>query len=142
MDLIRLVALSRLGFATTTQNELESWGALHKADSCDEVIRRVGLEKEFVPWVYYTLFRYLKASDPQGAYRFGAKARLSAADTAGAIPAERLDEIVDWVREEASGKDKLTFCCTRCQQPFLYDKLSCKDDNTPITSFVPVTRDK
>ncbi|HUR29029.1 MAG TPA: hypothetical protein VM509_12640 [Planctomycetota bacterium] len=134
LELIRLVALSRLGFATTYQRELENRTALQQPKTCDELIARVGLEKELVPWIYYTLFQYLKNSKESAAYLFGAKARLAAASTSGAIPTERVDEIVAWLKEKSS---KVVFCCQVCGKPFPFEKLSCVNDPTKITEFTP-----
>lgn len=137
LELIRLVALSRLGFATSYQREVENRLALMQAESCDELIARVGLEKELVPWLYYTLFQCLKDSKDSVAYLFGARARLMAADMPGSIPPERLAEVIDWVKLKSA---KVQFCCQLCRKPFLFEKLHCMDDNTPITTFFAVAR--
>ncbi len=139
VELIRLVALSRLGFVSTYQSELENRTELHQAESCDEALRRAGLEAELVPWLYYTVFSHLKDKNDIAAYTFGAKARVSGAAKADAIPVERLNEIVEWVRGKADTA-RLDFCCQRCRKPFLVDNLSCMDDNTPITTFFPLKR--
>jgi hypothetical protein len=138
LELFRLVALSRLGFSATYQSELERWAALQKIEGCEETIGRVALEKELVPWVFYTLFRFMKdRNDADAAYIFGAKARVAAKDTEGAIPAERTAEIVAWVKEKAASVE---FICQKCRKPFLPDMLRCGDDGTPITQFFSVAK--
>ena len=137
LDLYRMVALTRLGFSSTVQNEFDAWPELSKPESCDEILSQLALEKEIVPWVYYSLFRLTQAGDERIAYTFGAKSRIAAAGAKGALPDARVEELVAWVRAKAE-KDKLFFCCQMCRKPFPTDKLRCIDDSTPITSFFPI----
>jgi hypothetical protein len=78
LDLYRMVALTRLGFSSTVQNEFDAWPELSKPESCDEILSQLALEKEIVPWVYYSLFRLTQAGDERIAYTFGAKSRIAA----------------------------------------------------------------
>lgn len=134
LDLYRIVALSRLGFASTVRNEIDAWPELATPEKVDELIGELALEKEVVPWVYYTLFHAAAGGDDRVVYTFGAKARVAAAGAKGALPNERGDELVQWVRNKAE-KEKLLFCCQTCRKPFPADKLRCLDDSTPITTF-------
>lgn len=135
LDLLRLIALARLGFASSYERDLDNWPQLVSVEGCAEILQRTRLERELVPWVHYTLFRYLKTRNDRDAYQFGANARLAAADVGNSLPPERLNEIVEWVRQTAT---RVEFCCQKCRKPFLFDKLRCQDDGTPITSFFPL----
>jgi len=134
LQLMRLVACARLGFSSTINAELEGWPEMHTPEGADSLLARAKPDKELVPWIYYALFTHTRESSDTDAYLFGARARLLAESTRNAIPAERLAEIIAWVKQKKD-ENRLVFACSKCRKPFLPEKLRCLDDSTPITDF-------
>ncbi len=131
LDVAMLVVYARLGFEDRVAKTLDASAALYKLEACEKLLDDARVQRGLRPWVYQTLFAYLRTRDEPAAYKFGVRLLETVEASGGTLSKQASDDVVKWIRSDA----KFAFRCPGCNQPIVPELRACQNDQTPHLSF-------
>lgn len=131
LDVAMLVVYARLGFEDRVSKTLDASTALYKLENCEKLLDEARVEAGLRPWVYRTLFEYLRTRDEPGAYKFGVRLLETADASGGTLDKHATDAVIEWIRNGSH----FVFRCGSCKQPVVPELRACQNDQTPHLSF-------
>jgi hypothetical protein len=131
LALCELVVQAELGFQSNVERTLDNSNEMWTDAGAIRLLDRTQFDKSLRPWIYFTLFDYLKTRNEPAAYRFGVLAMEHAKDAQGALGSKRLAGIVTWIK---SGS-RYVFKCPQCNSDAVPEMHACPTDQTPLIDF-------
>lgn len=127
LDVIVLVVHARLGFEDRVAKTLESSSALCEIVRCEQLLEESGVALALRPWVYRTVFHYLRDRDEPAAYLFGVRMLETASDARGTLGKADSDAVIDWIRHGS----RYDFKCPSCNRSVIPEMRACEEDQIP-----------
>ena len=136
LDLCMLVVQAQLGFGANVERTLDNSNELHTDAGAKRLLDRTHFDTSLRPWIYFTLFDYLKTRNEPSAYRFGVLAMESAGDANGTLGPKRNAAIIRWIKEGSN----YVFKCPQCNSAAVPEMHACPTDQTPLIDFFAAER--
>jgi len=110
--LSQIAVFARLRFQGRVDRLLRQSGreALHRFETCKEIVDRVQVRPWVGAWLDYALYDFLRGENPVAAYKFAVDAVARGGDSKGTFPRGLMNQIEDWVVKNP----EYEWICPRC----------------------------
>jgi hypothetical protein len=136
LELCMLVVQAELGFESNVERTLDNSNEMWTDAGAIRLLDRTHFDTSLRPWVFYTLFDYLKTRNEPAAYRFGVLAMEHAGDANGTLGTKRTAGIIHWIKEGSH----FVFKCPQCNSAAVPEMHACPTDQTPLIDFFAAER--
>jgi len=136
LELNALVIDARLGFQNKVDRTLDATPALTDLAKCRAVLAETGYSEELTPWIYYSVFGYLRPRDEVRAFYFAVQTLGEKKSMLDTLPRNAANSIRTWIVEECTYE----FRCPKCSTAIVPEYDDCQNCRVPTLQFRAVKK--